>query len=534
MSTPGSPVLSIAHLTVTLPAGADRPAALHDVSLTVNRREIVCLVGQSGSGKSVLSAAIMGALPSPLRIAGGRILFDGRDVTALDERQWRTLRGAAIAMVFQEPMSSLNPAIPVGRQIEEVLILHRPSMPAPARARRVVDLLQDVHLPEPEAIGTRLPHQLSGGQCQRVVIAMALALDPVLLIADEPTTALDVTTQAQILSLLRELRDRRGHAVLLITHDLGVVADIADRVAIMRAGRIVECGDARTVLTAPATPYVRELVAAFPHGMPGRPASGVPSGGPPVLAVRGLGKRHGAFTALADVMFDLHPGEMLAVIGESGSGKSTLARILCRLLPPDCGKVVVAGADFSTPLRRRGRPDGNPVQMVFQDPAGALNPRRSVRAILERAARIGGMTRQQAARQAVSLLAMVGLPADALDRTPHAFSGGQRQRICIARALALRPRVLIADESVAALDPPMQRQILDLFLRLKAETGLAILFITHDLRLAAHTADRIAVMRRGRIVEVGAAADVFATPSDPYTRILLSALPGQHWHGLAG
>lgn len=524
------PVLSIEALSVTLPSDSDRRFAVQDVSLDLARGEILCIVGESGSGKSVLTSAIMGALPDGLALSGGRILFEGRDISRLPEAAMRRLRGASIAMIFQEPMSALNPALTVADQIEEVFELHRPAMPREERRRRVLALLHDVRLPDPETLSRRLPHQLSGGQCQRIVIAMALALDPVLLIADEPTTALDVTTQAQILRLMRELRDEHGHAILFITHDLGVVADIADNVVVMRQGRMVEQGPMLQVLTDPRDPYTKMLVETLPGTVP---KHDLPPRAYPAVSVRNVVKHYGRNRALDDISFDLARGSTLAIVGESGCGKSTLARAVIRLAEVDSGQVVIDGVDFATLSGRRLRQMRRTVQMVFQDPYGALNPRRNVGKILRRAGRLSGLSAADARAQALALIDMVGLPPEALLRGVDAFSGGQRQRVGIARALAMRPGVIIADEIVAALDMSMQAQILDLLARLKRDAGLTLLFITHDLRVAAEIADTVAVMHKGRIVEIGPASKVFASPVHDYTRQLLAAIPGQALRGAA-
>ncbi|MFT8674418.1 MAG: ABC transporter ATP-binding protein [Acetobacter sp.] len=523
------PVLTVHNLSVALPAGSGRKYAVRNLNMSVTRGEIVCVVGESGSGKSVLSEAIMGALPPQLPVSAGQILFQGRNIVEMDEENLRAMRGNTIAMIFQEPMSALNPSICIGQQIIEVLSIHRPEMTTEQKKARVLKLLNDVNLPDPEGIGARLPHELSGGQCQRVVIAMALALDPVLLIADEPTTALDATTQAQILNLICELRDHHNHAIIFITHDLGVVADIADRVVVMKSGQIIEQGGADDVLYNPREAYTRGLLDALPQGK-------VPEQMPPpaqhypAISVRKLSKYYGHYKALDSISFDLQPGQSLVVVGESGSGKSTLARCLMRLIEPDDGQIVVDGLDFAQLGGMELRRSRRLVQMVFQDPYGALNPHRTVRQTLVRAGQLADLSRIEAQKQAVSLLEMVGLGQDALDRRANAFSGGQRQRIGIARALALRPRILIADESVAALDASMQQQVLKILARLRREQDMTIIFITHDLRVALEIADNVAVMRHGQIVEYGKATSVLTAPAHDYTRILLAARPGQKLH----
>jgi peptide/nickel transport system ATP-binding protein len=517
-------ILSVRNLSVTLPKGADRRFAVENASFDLNRGEILCIVGESGSGKSVLSSTVMGAPPKGLKLAGGSILLGGEDLGTMPERDLRRIRGNRIAMVFQEPMAALNPSIPVGRQIEEVFELHG-DQPLEERRRLAVELLASMHLPDPPRIARSYPHQLSGGQCQRVVIAMALAMNPEVLIADEPTTALDVTTQAQVLKLIRELRDEHGHGILFITHDFGVVAEMADRIAVMNKGRIVEIGEARQVLTQPADPYTRALIAAVPTFAVPRPRALAQT--EPALSVTGLSKHYGQRAALDDVSFDLAPGTILTIVGESGSGKSTLARTIMRLTPPSGGSVDVRGIDFLRLSRRQLRQSRRRIQMIFQDPFGSLNPRRAVGEIIARAARLGGSDRTQARARARALLEQVGLAAEAYGRRPAAFSGGQRQRIGIARALAMAPAIVIADESVSALDVSVQAQVLDLLRRLQAEFGLGILFITHDLRVAAQMSDRIAVMKSGRIVEIGTAEQVLTNPVHPYTQALLAAAPGR-------
>ncbi len=520
------PVLRIEKLSVALPRGADRALAVDDVSLDIAPGEILCIVGESGSGKSVLASAVMAALPRGLRRTGGRITFRGQDLSGFSERRLRALRGRDIAMIFQEPMAALNPAVRVSRQVEEMFAIHTPKMPIALRRRRAQELLAATHLPDLPALAERFPHQLSGGQCQRVVIAMALAHDPKLLIADEPTTALDVTTQAQILRLVRELRDSHGHAVLFITHDFGLVADLADRVAVMRAGRLVEIGPARTVLNRPCADYTKLLIAAVPRlEAPPRP----PVGTQEALRVEGLAKQYGPVRALDGIDLAVPAGATVAVVGESGSGKSTLARVIVRLLDADSGRVVIDGIDLAGLRGRALRARRRLAQMVFQDPYGSLNPRRTVGEVLIRAGVMGGLRGGEARAQADALLRQVGLPPEALWRKPAAFSGGQRQRIGIARALATRPTLVIADECVSALDVSVQAQVLALFDALQRRNGLTLLFITHDLRVAAQVSDRVAVMRQGRILETGATAQLLAQPRHPYTAALIAAAPGRSW-----
>ena len=534
------PILAVEGLSVALPKGADRPFAVENVSLELRRGEILCIVGESGSGKSALSGAIMGAPAAGLRVAGGSVRLKGQELTKLSERAWCRIRGNRIAMIFQEPMASLNPAVPVGQQIMEVFELHAQFSVA-ERRERALALIRSMQLPDPERIAASYPHQLSGGQCQRVIIAMALAMSPEVLIADEPTTALDVTTQAQVLKLIRELRTLHGHTILFITHDFGVVAEIADRIAVMRHGRIIEMGDAQQVLTQPQHPYTRELLAAVPSLVPPTAEQGgaggvAPEAGPgaptapvrkAVLAVTGLAKSYGRVHAVNEISFELERGTTLSIVGESGCGKSSLARMLVRLSAPTAGRVDVNGNCFLTLTGGELRASCRAVQMIFQDPFGSLNPLRTAGAVLARAAVLAGADRRTAHERAGELFDRVGLPREGLLRRPAAFSGGQKQRIGIARALAMNPDVLIADESLSALDASSQAQILDLLRKLQSELGLAILLITHDLRVAAQISHRIAVMQAGRIVEIGTAAQVINSPEHPYTRELLDSAPGR-------
>ena len=523
------PILTVEGLTVALPRGADRPLAVEDATLELRKGEILCVVGESGSGKSALSGAIMGAPAPGLRVAGGSVRLRGKELTRLSERAWCRIRGNRIAMIFQEPMASLNPAMPVGQQIMEVFELHARKMTLAERRERALGLIRSMQLPDPERIAASFPHQLSGGQCQRVIIAMALAMNPEVLIADEPTTALDVTTQAQVLKLIRELRTVHGHAILFITHDFGVVAEIADRIAVMRHGRIIEMGEARQVLTQPQHPYTRELLAAVPSLVPpaDHPESVDCGASKAVLAVTGLQKSYGRVHAVNEISFNLERGTTLSIVGESGCGKSSLARLIVRLTEPTAGRVDVNGKCFLTLTGGELRTSCRAVQMIFQDPFGSLNPLRRVSAVLSRAAMLAGADRRAARERAGELIDLVGLPREALDRRPAAFSGGQKQRIGIARALAMKPDVLIADESLSALDASSQAQILALLRKLQNELGLAILLITHDLRVAAQISHRIAVMQAGRIVEIGSAAQVINSPEHPYTRELLDSAPGR-------
>jgi peptide/nickel transport system ATP-binding protein len=525
--------LDIRGLTVNLPAGAERQHAVRDVNLAVDAGEVVCLVGESGSGKSVIAHATMGLLPKALVPAGGAILVAGEDALAATRARLRELRGARMAMIFQEPMTALNPVMRCAEQIDEVIATHTTFGPARRRAK-VRAMVEAVGLPDAERMMASYPHQLSGGQRQRIMIAMALALDPALLVADEPTTALDVTTQAQILALIRDLARRHGTGVLFITHDFGVVAEIADRVVVLNKGEVVEAGPVRDVLGAPREAYTRMLVAAVPSLTPKARA---PVDGPVVVQAEGvsktyarrswLGRARNPVHAAVDVSFTIRAGETVGIVGESGAGKSTVARCVARLTDPTAGRIVVAGADFSTMSRAALHALRRRVQVVFQDPYRSLNPRRTVGAAIVEGPMNYGASRGEAMARARELMGLVRMDAQALDRYPHQFSGGQRQRICIARALAMSPDLLIADEAVSALDVSVQAQVLALLDEIRARLDLAMLFVTHDLRVAAQVCDRVAVMTRGRVVEYGPTAEIFANPRDPYTKSLIAAAPGR-------
>jgi peptide/nickel transport system ATP-binding protein len=532
MSEIADAILSLEHLGVTLPKGADRPHALSDVSLSIASDEILCVVGESGSGKSMMANAIMRLLPNDVAIDGGRVMFEGRDLAAATVAEIRKVRGAGIAMIFQEPMTALNPLRTIGDQIGEMFSIHT-SLTKPEISAKVLALLEDVRIPDPKVAAKAYPHELSGGQRQRAMIAMALALDPKLLIADEPTTALDVTTQAQILKLIRDLQRRKKTAVLFITHDFGVVAEIADRVVVMQHGVIVEQGATAQVLNDPQHPYTKQLIAAVP------PLKAPPSriiSGKNILTISGVSKtyRTGGFLgrgarvtpAVQDVSLNLPRGATLGIVGESGSGKSTLARCIVRLIDPDSGSIVLGGKDWAKLTREEVRRETRHIQMVFQDPFASLNPRRKAAELVAQGPIVHGTPREEAIAEAKQLFALVGLDPSSADRFPHEFSGGQRQRIGLARALALKPDVLVADEPVSALDVSVQAQVLKLLAELRHQLGLSIIFITHDLRVAAQICDLVAVMKDGAVVEHGLAAEVFGNPQHPYTQALLASIPG--------
>jgi peptide/nickel transport system ATP-binding protein len=529
------PAVAIKNLRIALPPGGERSLAVDDVSFDLDPGEIVCVVGESGSGKSMCAHALMGLLPDSVTTETGTVIFEGSNLLALDEDGWRDLRGRRIAMVFQEPMTALNPLLRIGDQMTEMFEAHGLLSPR-ERRQKSLDLAREVGLPDPERIVRAYPHQLSGGQRQRAMIAMALALEPAVLVADEPTTALDVTTQAQILKLIRDLQRSRNMAVMFITHDFGVVADIADRVVVLRHGQVVEQGSAEQVLGQPQHPYTRALLAAVPSIDPPARAP-LPDRNKAVDAI-GLDKTYvtsgGWFQperrvqAAHEVSFTILQGETLGLVGESGSGKSSVARLVMQLIEADRGTIRLGDVDLTALDGKALREQRRRIQMIFQDPFASLNPRRRVGQIISDGPIAHGIDPKKARARASELLGMVGLDAGAMERYPHEFSGGQRQRIGIARALALDPEIIVADEAVSALDVSVQAQVLKLLEDLKVRLGLSMLFITHDLRVAAQICDRIAVMQRGAIVELKATAALFAAPEHPYTRELLAAVPGQH------
>jgi peptide/nickel transport system ATP-binding protein len=535
MSEAKKPVLEVRNLSVTLPKGADREFAVDKVSFTVNPGEIVCLVGESGSGKSVIAFTVMGLLAKALKPSAGEILLEGENVLAADETRLRELRCTRMSMIFQEPMTALNPVMTCGEQIDEVLNTHT-NLEAAQRRAKIIAILDRVKLPEPERIYASYPHQLSGGQRQRIMIAMALVLDPVLLIADEPTTALDVTTQAEILKLIAELQEGQGTGVLFITHDFGVVAEIAHRVAVLRWGQLVEMGPTEKILSRPEHAYTKMLISSVPSIHPQH--RGVRKEGITVLRTEKLGKvysGHGFFQkarvvkAAVDVDLDIRKGETLGIVGESGSGKSTVARCIARLIDPTEGKVFLGDTEIATMTAGKLRQHRRKVQIVFQDPYRSMNPRITVGEFIIEGPMNFGLGRDEAMARARKLMETVRLDPNSLDRFPHQFSGGQRQRICIARALAMEPELLIADEAVSALDVSVQKQVLELLDEIRQRLNLAVLFITHDLRVAAQICDYVAVMSKGRVVEYGSAEQVFGSPRDDYTKALFAAAPGRHW-----
>jgi peptide/nickel transport system ATP-binding protein len=525
------PVLSIRQLSVSLPAGSDRAHAVHQVSLSILPGQTLCVVGESGSGKSVMATTVMGLLAKELRPSGGEIVLQGESLLNASASRLRALRGRSMGMVFQEPMTALNPIMTCGDQVDELLSTHT-DWPRDQRRAEILRIFERVRLPDPERMLRSYPHQLSGGQRQRIVIAMAVVLKPALIICDEPTTALDVTTQKEILKLIADLQREQGSAVLFITHDMGVVAEIADEVLVMNQGEAVEGGLCEQVLRRPKAEYTRQLLAAVPGMTP--PAAKPAFSGPALLSGQGVGKtyasrdwmgRNRATAALQNAHVAVHAGETVGIVGESGSGKSTFARCLIRLIDPTEGRILWGNDEVATLPESRLRPLRNRVQVVFQDPNRSLNPRRTVGQSMVEGAMNFGQSRAEAEALAAELMTQVRLPVEALLRYPSQFSGGQRQRLAIARALACRPQVLVADEAVSALDVSVQAQILNLLREIQGRLGLGLLFITHDLRVAAQLCDRVIVMHQGLIVEEGPTHELYANPQQDYTRRLLQAAP---------
>ncbi|WP_433756094.1 dipeptide ABC transporter ATP-binding protein [Nocardia sp. CA-135398] len=532
----GSPaaLLRIDGLHVRYASDSGDVAALKGVSLSVARGEVVALVGESGSGKSTLAQSVIGLLGPNAEITGGAVAFDGQTVDTGSERALRRIRGARIGFVPQDPGLSLNPVRRVGDQVAEALLVHGLADRRDAAAR-AIELLADAGLDRPELRAAQYPHELSGGQRQRVLIAAALIAGPELVIADEPTSALDATVARRVLDKLAAQTAARGTAVLLITHDLAIAAERADRIVVLSGGEIVETGPTATVLTEPRHPYTKRLLAASPSLAPfdGFRTPRV-SAGPPLLTVRDVHKRFrapagGSVTAVAGVGFELGRGETLSLVGESGSGKSTTARIALRLTEPDSGAITFDGQDLTAVKGGRLRDLRQRFQVVYQNPYGSLDPRWRVGAIIEEPLRAYAVGDRKARQERVrELLGQVALPENFAQRRPAELSGGQRQRVAIARALALHPDLLVLDEPVSALDASVQAQILELLDRLQTELGLSYLFISHDLAVVRRISDRVAVMRDGRIVESGATADIFDNPQHEYTRELLSAIPTVH------
>ena len=508
---------------------ANKVEIVKGVSFTVESAKTLCLVGESGSGKSMIANAVMDLLPSSkLKVSGGDIRFGERSLVGLPAPEMRSLRGKEISMIFQDPMSALNPVRGIRTQFDEVFSAHGID-PEQGRRARMLELLELARLPNPPRILDAYPFELSGGQRQRVMISMAMALNPKLLIADEPTTALDVTTQAQILRLIRDLQAEFGTAVLFITHDFGVVAQIADDVVVLRHGEVVEQGTAPKLLRSAQHDYTRELIAAIPDWAP---RSAMDSTAPMIDArniVKTFVTKTGPVAALDNVSISLKPGETVGIVGESGSGKSTFAKCLVGLEEAQLGEIDLEGKDILALDRSSRREARHRMQVVFQDPSAALNPRHTIGRTIIDVLRVNGHSRRDAPDAALALLDDVKLERAFINRFPHELSGGQRQRVCIARALAANPKVLIADEALSALDVSVQRQMLALFADLQAQRNLTILFITHDLRVAAEICDNLVVMQSGKVVAQGAPVDILEGDLHPYVLELIDAIPGQEW-----
>ncbi|MEO8674646.1 MAG: ABC transporter ATP-binding protein, partial [Casimicrobiaceae bacterium] len=553
------PVLAVRNLTTSFRVDGVWTTVVKGISFEIGPRETVAIVGESGSGKSVTALSIMRLLPGANSRVTGEILLEGRELLTLPEDQMRNVRGNQISMIFQEPMTSLNPVLTLGFQIAEALIYHRDLDRAQAEAE-TLRILERVRIPSAASRLHEYPHRLSGGMRQRVMIAMALACKPKLLIADEPTTALDVTIQAEILELIKLLQDEEGMSVAFITHDMGVVAEIADRTVVMLNGNAVEQAPTANLFAAPREPYTRALLAAVPRlgSMKGRPdparfaivdpvtgerevvpetASTAAVTERPVLEVANLvtrfdihsgvlGRVRARVHAVEDVSFSLSAGETLALVGESGCGKSTTGRSILRLVEPNAGTVLFEGQDVRALDRHGLRAARRRMQMIFQDPFASLNPRKTVGGAIAEPMTVHGLLNRSDARERVhELLKKVGLPPDMASRFPHEFSGGQRQRLCIARALALEPKLLVADEAVSALDVSIKAQVINLMMDLQAEMGLAYLFISHDIAVVERVSHRVAVMYLGEIVEIGPRAAVMENPQHPYTKRLIAAVP---------
>ena len=530
------PLLDIADIAIDFATRNGTVRAVDGVSITARRGETIGIVGESGSGKSVTSYAVLRILDRAGRIAEGTITFAGQDLTAASEPDMQEVRGSEISMIFQNPRASLNPIRTVGRQIADVLIRHGQATRRDAREKAIA-ALKLVRISRPEERVDAYPYELSGGMCQRVVIAIALACRPKLLIADEPTTGLDVTTQKAVMDLIVELGHQRDMATILITHDLGLAATYCDRLVIMERGKVIEAAPSKTIFAAPSHPYSVRLMRATPRpgiGLrdllpteaPMLPA--IPAGAP-LLEITGLTKTYGTFNAVDGISFSVATGESLGLVGESGCGKSTTSTMIMRLLDQTAGRIALDGRDIgAVPAARfAGDPDRGKLQMVFQDATESLNPRYTAfRAIADPLFRLGGISRTDEARAKVERLAdLVGLPRALLDRFPHQLSGGQKARVGIARAIALDPKLVVLDEPTAALDVSVQAVVLNLLADLRATLGMSYLFVSHDLHVVRLLCDRVLVMRGGQIVEEGNAEAIMTQPTHPYTRELIAALP---------
>ena len=523
-------LLEVNNLQVSFVTRMGTNKAVDGISFSVEIGKITAIIGESGSGKSVACYSMLGLIPSPPgRIDGGEAIFEGRDLLQMSEAQLREIRGRDVAMIFQDPMTCLNPYMTIGKQLMEPLLYHKDVSKEQAK-QRALELLEEVGIRDPESTFENFPHQFSGGMRQRVMIAMALINEPKLLIADEPTTALDVTIQAQILKLIAELQTKRDIGVIFISHDLAVVADIADDIIVMQQGKVVEGGDSQHIFHNAEHPYTRKLLAAIPAD------SKTPMEGEtrPLIQVRNLctwfeqGKHKEPVKAVNDVSFDINRGEVLGLVGESGSGKSTIGRSILRLVPVTSGSVTFDGTDVTQLEGGNLKNFRSRMQMIFQDPFASLNPRMTVFDTLAEPLLLHGIeNRKTVASGVLKLMDDVGLARNFVRKYPHEFSGGQRQRIAIGRALATNPEFVVADEPVSALDVTIQAQILDLMQELGREYGLTMLFVSHDLAVVRHLADRILVLYKGEVVEQGTGDDLFERPQQEYTRQLLQSIPGR-------
>ena len=553
-------LISLQNVNIEFEQNGKLHTAVQQSNFEIEEGKIIAVVGESGSGKSVTALALMGLLPTSAIIKGNAFFEEAGRATvnllSLNDIQWQQIRGKKIAMIFQEPMTSLNPAYTCGNQVQEAIILHK-KIKASAAKKETIDLFRSVELPEPEQLFSRYPHELSGGQRQRVMIAMAISCDPKLLIADEPTTALDVSVQKSVLGLLKKLQRSTGMSILLITHDLGLVADVADKVIVMFKGNIVEQGYTETVLKNSRHPYTKALLACRPAAndkncmlpivsdvetslLPQARPENVIDYSDTFLQVKDLsvkfpikknffGKTTQEFVAVNNVSFNIFKNETLGLVGESGCGKTTLGRTILQLIPANSGSIILNGKDLTTHSATELKILRKEIQIVFQDPFGSLNPRLQIGEAIAEPIRLHGIENRSGAvkERVAGLLEDVGLEADHFNRYPHQFSGGQRQRICIARALALEPKFLVFDESVSALDVSVQAQVLNLINDLKVSHGFTSLFISHDLSVVHYLCDRILVMRKGKIIEEGSADDIFYRPKNNYTKSLIEAIPGR-------
>ncbi len=558
-------LLKVENLSISLPSRSERTLAVNNVNFKLNQSEILCIVGESGSGKSMIANSIMSLLPQGIEVINGKIWFDNKELVSLKEKEKVKLRGPEIAMIFQEPMTALNPLMTIENQLNESLIEHKIYKNKKQCSSKIDSMLLDVGLTDLKRIRKSYPFNLSGGQRQRVMIAMALSLSPKILIADEPTTALDVTTQAQILNLIKSLQNKYHMGVIFITHDFGVVADISDRIIVMEKGVMVEEGTHDNVLNNPEHSYTKMLISAVPHvtfkdtkidniseenNSQDIKAQSNDSKDNSILKIQNLCKSYATSSfsslfkillnkalhkkaptnAVDNISFNINKNEIVGLVGESGSGKTTVGRCIVKLLSYNSGLISFQDTDIKQFIGKKNKNYCKNVQMIFQDPYASLNARHRVGDIIAEGPLILGLSRSESWKRAEKLLLEVGLPKESMKLYPHEFSGGQRQRIGIARALAVNPSLIIADEPVSALDVSVQAKVLDLLLKIKQKTGISMLFITHDLRVAAKLCDKIIVMNQGVAVEIGTTKEIFLNPKESYTKLLIDSIPGQKWN----